>query len=148
VLAQLARRGLAGSRALRHKPLPPLRPTRPTQVRVEGLGGGGYTDSLQGGKPLTQEGPIVFREEVDRIYLKTPQTIKVLRVQAGWERGGGVCGAEERRQTAFEEDSALPGSALFGARERVDARRGWAPWTPLFHVLYIMQRPPPQKTDN
>jgi D-hexose-6-phosphate mutarotase len=50
------------------------------QVHVEGLDGVGYTDSLQGGKPLTQDGPVVFREEVDRIYLKTPPTIKVGRV--------------------------------------------------------------------
>lgn len=47
---------------------------------MEGLDGVGYTDSLQGGKPLTQDGPVVFREEVDRIYLKTPPTIKVGRV--------------------------------------------------------------------
>lgn len=49
----------------------------PLQVHVEGLDGVGYTDSLQGGKPLKQEGPVAFAEEVDRIYINTPESIKV-----------------------------------------------------------------------
>lgn len=43
-----------------------------SKARVEGLDGVAYTDSLQGGKELRQEGPVVFREEVDRIYLRVP----------------------------------------------------------------------------
>lgn len=48
------------------------------KVQIKGLDGTGYTDSLQGGKPLTQAGDIVFGQEVDRIYLKTPDTIKIV----------------------------------------------------------------------
>ncbi|GBF93444.1 glucose-6-phosphate 1-epimerase [Raphidocelis subcapitata] len=55
------------------------------KVHVEGLDGVGYTDSLQGGKPLTQDGPVVFRQEVDRIYLATPDTIKIV------DEGAGSC---------------------------------------------------------
>ncbi|KAI8473961.1 MAG: galactose mutarotase-like protein [Monoraphidium minutum] len=55
------------------------------KVRVEGLDGVGYTDSLQGGKALTQDGPVAFAEEVDRIYLKTPDSIKII------DEGAGSC---------------------------------------------------------
>ena len=65
------------------------------QVRVEGLDGTGYTDSLQGGKALTQDGPVVFREEVDRIYLKTPEAIKV-RLTAACRRARGRLGRRVR----------------------------------------------------
>lgn len=41
-------------------------------VSVEGLGGVTYTDSLQGGSKVVQEGPVVFDQEVDRIYLAAP----------------------------------------------------------------------------
>ena len=53
------------------------------QVRVTGLQGVAYTDSLQGGVRLTEAGEaVVFGEEVDRVYLAAPGTI---RVGAGWQ---------------------------------------------------------------
>ncbi|KIZ07527.1 aldose 1-epimerase [Monoraphidium neglectum] len=55
------------------------------KVRVEGLDGVGFTDSLQGGKPLTQEGPVVFDQEVDRVYIGTPGSIKI------FDDGAGSC---------------------------------------------------------
>lgn len=62
------------------------------RVRVEGLDGARFTDSLQGGKELTQEGPVVFREEVDRVYVGTPDDGIVVS-----ERGGeGGLDGEER----------------------------------------------------
>ena len=48
-----------------------------SQVRVEGLDGVAYTDSLQGGKRVVQEGPVVNGAEVDRIYVAAPDSIKV-----------------------------------------------------------------------
>jgi len=48
------------------------------QVTVQGLEGVTYTDSLAGGREVEQQGPVVFDQEVDRIYLATPQApIKV-----------------------------------------------------------------------
>lgn len=41
-------------------------------VTVEGLSGVTYTDSLQGGVKVVQDGPVVFDQEVDRIYLAAP----------------------------------------------------------------------------
>lgn len=55
------------------------------KVHVEGLDGVAYTDSLQGGKRVVQEGPVVFGAEVDRIYLAAPDSIKV------YDEGAGTC---------------------------------------------------------
>lgn len=43
-------------------------------VKVQGLDGVAYTDSLQGGKKLEQSGDVVFDQEVDRIYLAVPDS--------------------------------------------------------------------------
>lgn len=43
-------------------------------VKVEGLSGVTYTDSLAGGQKVQQEGPVVFDKEVDRIYLAAPDS--------------------------------------------------------------------------
>eukprot|EP00775_Hariotina_reticulata_P007154 gene7154-7369_t len=49
------------------------------EVTVEGLEGVTYTDSLAGGREVKQQGPVVFDQEVDRIYLATPDSpIKVI----------------------------------------------------------------------
>jgi glucose-6-phosphate 1-epimerase len=53
------------------------------KARVEGLDGVGYTDSLQGGKALKQDGPVAFECEVDRIYLQTPGELKIVDEGAG-----------------------------------------------------------------
>eukprot|EP00878_Enallax_costatus_P002464 GHUV01002644.1.p2 GENE.GHUV01002644.1~~GHUV01002644.1.p2 ORF type:complete len:282 (+),score=70.65 GHUV01002644.1:245-1090(+) len=44
------------------------------KVTVEGLSGTTYSDSLAGGQEVQQEGPVVFDREVDRIYLKAPDS--------------------------------------------------------------------------
>jgi D-hexose-6-phosphate mutarotase len=48
------------------------------QVRVDGLQGTTYMDSLQDKKQLPQkEASVRFAGEVDRIYLSTPDTLEV-----------------------------------------------------------------------
>lgn len=46
-------------------------------VRVTGLEGTTYSNSLAGGERVVQEGPVVFDREVDRIYINTPAPIRV-----------------------------------------------------------------------
>lgn len=49
------------------------------QVRVDGLQGVGYLDSLQDKKRFTEDGASVrFSGEVDRIYLATPDRLEVI----------------------------------------------------------------------
>jgi glucose-6-phosphate 1-epimerase len=49
-----------------------------TQVRVTGLQGVTYTDSLKGGERVTEAGEaVMFDQEVDRVYLGVPSTIQV-----------------------------------------------------------------------
>lgn len=43
-------------------------------ISIQGLEGVTYTDSLAGGARVTQEGPVIFDREVDRIYLSAPDT--------------------------------------------------------------------------
>ncbi|MGY8686993.1 MAG: aldose epimerase family protein, partial [Verrucomicrobiales bacterium] len=54
------------------------------RVSVEGLKGCTYIDSIDGGQRKTQEGPIRFAEEVDRIYVDTEDTC-VIRDEE-WKR--------------------------------------------------------------
>lgn len=49
-----------------------------SKVRVEGLDGVTYSDSLQGGQKIKQEGDVTFDREVDRIYVQAPDTVKVM----------------------------------------------------------------------
>lgn len=70
-------------------------------VTVDGLSGVTYSDSLQGGVKVVQDGPVVFDQEVDRIYLAAPDAaMKVSsrkggrgRTKSCWQhrtgRGGG-----------------------------------------------------------
>jgi glucose-6-phosphate 1-epimerase len=51
---------------------------------VEGLKGCTYIDSIDGGQRKTQEGPIRFAEEVDRIYVDTEDSC-VIRDEE-WKR--------------------------------------------------------------
>jgi glucose-6-phosphate 1-epimerase len=48
-------------------------------VKVTGLEGVSYSDSLAGGAKATQEGPVVFDREVDRIYLGAPDAAMQVR---------------------------------------------------------------------
>lgn len=43
-------------------------------LSVEGLGGTTYSDSLDGGKEVAQSGAVIFDKEVDRIYLRAPDS--------------------------------------------------------------------------
>jgi hypothetical protein len=52
-------------------------------VRVTGLEGTTYSNSLAGGERVVQDGPVVFDREVDRIYINTPAPIRVSRAQDG-----------------------------------------------------------------
>jgi glucose-6-phosphate 1-epimerase len=54
------------------------------RVSVEGLKGCTYIDSIDGGQRKTQEGPIRFAEEVDRIYVDTEDSC-VIRDEE-WKR--------------------------------------------------------------
>lgn len=48
------------------------------QARVKGLKGVEYMDSLQDKKRMTEEqDSITFTDELDRIYLQTPDTLQV-----------------------------------------------------------------------
>eukprot|EP00877_Chromochloris_zofingiensis_P012390 jgi/Chrzof1/7404/Cz02g22020.t1 len=49
-----------------------------SKVRVEGLDGVTYSDSLQGGQKIKQEGDVTFDREVDRIYVQAPDTVKIM----------------------------------------------------------------------
>ncbi len=51
--------------------------TKIKQVEVLGFEGTAYSDSLQSGTKVTQQGPVVFDQEVDRIYLQSPDSVKV-----------------------------------------------------------------------
>lgn len=68
-------------------------------VTVEGLGGVTYTDSLQGGVKVVQQGPVVFDREVDRIYLAAPDAaMKVGGWAGGWVGHTMLQAWEQRRE--------------------------------------------------
>jgi len=54
------------------------------QVRVEGLDGLTYIETLDGWQSRAQQGDLHFASETDRIYLNTPQTLSF--VDAAWQR--------------------------------------------------------------
>ncbi|MFB4369541.1 MULTISPECIES: D-hexose-6-phosphate mutarotase [unclassified Pseudomonas] len=54
------------------------------QVRIEGLEGCGYVDTLQDWKTVRQDGAVTFSGETDRIYLDTPPRLSI--VDPIWKR--------------------------------------------------------------
>lgn len=65
------------------------------QVRVEGLSGVTYSDSLADGDKVEQQGDVVFDREVDRIYIGSPDSGVKVRCAVPWEptnrEGGPAC---------------------------------------------------------
>lgn len=54
------------------------------QVRIEGLDGSSYRDTLDGWQERQQHGPLQFTGETDRIYLQLPSRLSILDPQ--WQR--------------------------------------------------------------